>query len=124
MIVIVCGSRHYQKKDSLFAAMDRFHAERPISMLVEGGKRKRDHDGRIIGGADYWAAMWAKKNKIKHKVCYAQWRKFGNAAGPLRNVEMIARYKPEVVIAFPGGRGTENMIQQARLSKIPVVRMA
>lgn len=52
----------------------------------------------------------------------ANWKKFGKAAGPLRNVKMIEEGKPDVVIAFPGGHGTANMVALAEASGIPVIR--
>ena len=45
---------------------------------------------------------------------YAQWTKYGKSAGPIRNAEMLRFGKPQLVVAFPGGDGTENMIGQAK----------
>ena len=36
---------------------------------------------------------------------------------------MIVEGTPDLVIAFPGGRGTENMIKQAEAAGIPVRRI-
>ena len=47
----------------------------------------------------------------------------GAAAGPVRNGEMLSRGKPDVVIAFPGGRGTANMCEQAMTAGVRVVRV-
>jgi ABC-type Fe3+-hydroxamate transport system substrate-binding protein len=46
--------------------------------------------------------------------------KYGPSAGPIRNGRML-EYKPDLVIAFPGGRGTANMVKQARKAGIAVV---
>jgi hypothetical protein len=35
---------------------------------------------------------------------------------------MLDEYKPEAVVAFPGGRGTEDMIRRAETAGVPVMR--
>lgn len=44
---------------------------------------------------------------------YAEWNKYGNRAGPLRNIRMLEEGKPDLVIAFPtpSSRGTHHMIK-------------
>jgi predicted Rossmann-fold nucleotide-binding protein len=37
----------------------------------------------------------------------------GLAAGPIRNQQMIDEGKPDLVIAFPGGAGTHDMMARA-----------
>ena len=39
---------------------------------------------------------------------YAQWHKHGNAAGPIRNQEMLDS-GIDYLCVFPGGRGTADM---------------
>lgn len=46
-----------------------------------------------------------------------------NAAGPIRNQHMLDIGKPDVVLAFPGGRGTEDMIRRAEKAGVPVKRI-
>jgi hypothetical protein len=36
---------------------------------------------------------------------------------------MLVEGKPDFVVAFPGGRGTANMIMQARQAGVPVVEL-
>jgi hypothetical protein len=40
----------------------------------------------------------------------------------MRNTDMAAK-GATICIAFPGGRGTENMVEQAKLHSIPVLRV-
>src|SRR5690606_30354012 len=55
-----------------------------------------------------------------HVVAYpADWRRHGRAAGPIRNQEM-ADAGADLCIAFPGGRGTADMVRRARAAGIPV----
>ena len=50
----------------------------------------------------------------------ADWDTHGRGAGPIRNKQMLEEGKPDLVIAFPGGKGTANMIGQAKEAGIPV----
>ena len=47
----------------------------------------------------------------------AQWSKYGRAAGPLRNTQMLSEGNPDIVLAFHDNikrsRGTRNMIVQS-----------
>lgn len=54
----------------------------------------------------------------------ADWNKHGKAAGPIRNREMLeAAGKDAIVIAFPGGRDTENCVKQAKELGMIVLRV-
>ena len=41
----------------------------------------------------------------------------------MRNQKMLNEGKPDGVLAFPGGKGTENMIELATRSKVKVRRI-
>ena len=45
-------------------------------------------------------------------------------AGPRRNARMLAEGKPDLVVAFPGGRGTADMVSKARAAKVEVMEIA
>jgi UDP-N-acetylmuramoylalanine-D-glutamate ligase len=36
---------------------------------------------------------------------------------------MLNNGKPDLVVAFPGGRGTENMVKQAEAAGVPVKKV-
>lgn len=57
----------------------------------------------------------------------ASWKKHGKAAGTIRNKTMLVPRdlpRADVLVAFPGGRGTENCAQQARQFGIQIYRLA
>ena len=112
MRVIVCGGRHYKDAMALNAALDRFHAQHAISCVIQGG----------ASGADRLAYMWAAMRGIIVHNVPADWKKHGKAAGPIRNQQMIDLFWPAALIAFPGGRGTADMIQRAKAAELPVYR--
>lgn len=110
--VLVCGGRDYHNVVYLWGFLDCFHAQTGITHLIEGG----------AGGADYQARCWAKSRNVQFTTYKADWAKHGKAAGPIRNRTMVERGMPDVVIAFPGGTGTADMVTVARSKHIPVIR--
>lgn len=82
-------------------------------VVIHGGQK----------GADKLADKWAVEHDRRVVEFKAHWDKYGKAAGPMRNARMLERGKPDLVVAFPGGVGTANMIKQAREAKVPVLRI-
>lgn len=123
MRVIVCGGRDFTDYMAVYRELDRLSANSPTRLeIIEGGQRTKDDNGEIIGGADYWARNWAEVWGRKCRTFKANWKAYGKGAGPIRNEQMIIEGKAEMVLAFPGGKGTENMIAQAEAHGIPVIR--
>jgi hypothetical protein len=92
--------------------LDAYHAmQGPIAVIIHGGAK----------GADMLAEKWAVYNGVRHQKFAADWAAHGPAAGPIRNRRMLVEGKPDVVIAFPGGRGTADMVWQARDAGVEVV---
>ena len=48
----------------------------------------------------------------------ADWKVRGRAAGHIRNQQMLDEGRPHLVVAFPGGRGTADMVRRARAAGI------
>jgi hypothetical protein len=112
--VLVCGGRDYADKARVYAVLDKFHAEAGIDLIIEGGAR----------GADQWGEFWAVERDVPFDRYEADWEAFGSFAGPKRNKAMLDEGNPDLVIAFPGGAGTRNMIRQARKAGVEVVEIA
>lgn len=112
--VLVCGGRNYEDREFVFIVLDRLHKEAPIDLIIQGEAT----------GADALAREWAIDRKVALIGCRADWQKHGRAAGPIRNQDMIDRWEPSVVIAFPGGAGTRDMVDRARRAKVPVEHAA
>jgi hypothetical protein len=108
--VLVCGGRDYSNYECARKALDALHALRAISRIIEGGAR----------GGDFLARMWAKDNKVKNQTFPADWETYGKKAGYMRNVQMIEEGKPNFVVAFPGGKGTANMVGIAQNNGVTV----
>lgn len=110
MILVVCGGRDFADRAWLFAALDAAHAKRPISKLVQGC---------CPTGADAFAAEWAQARGVPCIGFEANWREFGASAGPRRNQQML-EYGIDGLAAFPGGRGTADMVRRARGAGVTV----
>lgn len=112
MRVLVCGGRNFNDALTLGSWLGGIHKnDGPITLLIEGGAR----------GADYMARKFAEWQKIPVKTFEADWDRYGNAAGPIRNKQMLDEGKPDLVLAFEGGRGTANMVEQAKAVGVRVL---
>lgn len=111
--VLVCGGRDYSDRALLYSVLDVAHAANPIDLLIAGG----------ANGADSMALDWARGEGVQRKIVYADWHTHGTKAGPIRNQQMLDEGKPHLVIAFPGGPGTADMIRRAQKAGVPVARV-
>lgn len=102
MKTLICGGRDFKDQEHFDAVMDKLLPV--ITGICHGGAR----------GADRMAGEWARKHNIPCRVFHADWDAFGKRAGYIRNQMMLDVYRPDMVIAFPGGTGTAHMV---RLSK-------
>lgn len=123
MRILVCGGRDYKDYLRIKEVLDNLHDE--------GGHPYKKEITEIIHGnatgADTLAALWASHtwkhngDSIEVKVFPADWDKHGKSAGYIRNQQMLDEGKPDLVIAFPGGKGTTNMVQLAAKAGIPCI---
>lgn len=108
--VLVSGGRDYQNREILFRVLDASHAGTPIDQIIHGAAR----------GADTLAQQWADDRGVRCLQFPADWKKDGKAAGPIRNRRMLLE-EPDLVICFPGGRGTADMRKAAHKAGVPTV---
>lgn len=67
-------------------------------------------------GVDKYVKMWCEENisGLFYKEFKADWTKHGRSAGPIRNREMlVAAGSNAVTVAFPGGKGTKDCVNQS-----------
>lgn len=111
MIVAVTGGRDYADSATLRRVLEEQHQKHYFHVLIHG----------CAQGADTMAASWAMEHGVHPAGIPALWDFYGKTtAGPVRNGAII-RLKPQLLIAFPGGRGTANCVGQAQQAGIPVV---
>jgi len=72
-------------------------------------------------GADTLGIEWAEAKGVEVARFPADWKTHGRAAGPIRNQQMLEEGKPDLVVAFPGARGTADMIRRARAAGVELI---
>lgn len=112
MRVLICGGRDFAEFGRGFDALDALHARHAFTLVIEGGAKGGDACGRA----------WAHERNIPVQTFEADWS-LGRGTGPIRNVRMLTEGRPELVVAFPGGRGTDHMCRIAREGGVRVVRL-
>ena len=110
MKILVCGGRDFDDWGRFTEVMESHLPEETIDLVIQGGAK----------GADFLAKVWAKYENIPCDEYPADWQAHGKRAGHIRNQEMLDKGRPDWVIAFPGGRGTADMIQRAERAGVPV----
>lgn len=113
MRVLVCGGRDFSDTEYAYKTLDALDDEYGIDVIIEGDAR----------GADRIAGFWARKHRIDNLKFRANWDKYKNAAGPIRNQQMLDEGKPDLVVAFPGGTGTADMIRRAKKAGVEVIQV-
>lgn len=112
--ILVCGGRHFSDYDFIAQALRSLCTEAQGIMIIQGGAT----------GADSLADQWAVANGLcseTYEIKKEEWDQYGNMAGSIRNKRMLVEGKPDMVVAFVGGRGTRDMIDQAKAAGIPVM---
>lgn len=109
MRVIVCGGRDYDDQRTVRAVISALNDE---TIVIHGGAK----------GADRLAEYEAARLGLDVERYPADWAKHGKAAGPIRNQAML-NAGADLVIAFPGGRGTAHMASIARKAGVPVLEV-
>ena len=113
MKVLVCGGRKFRDRDLAYKVLNVIHNG------VKGGITTIIHGG--ASGADSIAGEWsADVLKKEAEVYLANWNLHKTAAGPIRNRKMLKEGKPDIVVAFPGGSGTSDMIKIAAAAGVKV----
>jgi len=114
--ILVCGGRdfndHFLVHKTLNQLRQTHFAEQ--FCIIQGGAK----------GADKIADDWAKFMGKCSITVDANWDYYAKGAGSIRNGWMIEFCNPDLVVAFRGGRGTNNMVEKAFTLKIPVIRIS
>jgi hypothetical protein len=120
MRVLVCGGRRYTDRQRIATELAAIAPD----MVITGTRPRADLADDAQVGADQIAATWAKATGVACEIYDAAWHVYGHAAGPRRNQRMLDRGRPNLVLAFPGGAGTRDMVARARLAGTPVIEVA
>jgi hypothetical protein len=107
MKILIVGSRDWQDTYIIFWRIRKLLEDYGDDItIISGGAR----------GADRIAAFWCKTLEINLIEVHANWKKYGRAAGPIRN-KLMLDMNPDLVIAFhedlENSKGTKNTVDEA-----------
>jgi hypothetical protein len=109
LAILVTGAREYYNKKIILETLKKYKDDNVV--LIHGNCQ----------GVDKLAAEVGKGLGFEIECCPADWKKYGRAAGPIRNKEMIElllNYKNRIMFAFHENielsKGTKNCVNQAK----------
>jgi len=127
MRVLVCGGRRWgwafhdapelmqrralRERTQTFVVLTKIDQAVGIDVIIHGDAK----------GADRLAQRWADANRCPVERWPADWKTLGRAAGPMRNTQMLDEGHPDLVVAFPGGVGTSDMVGKALDAGVDVI---
>lgn len=107
MRVLVCGGRNYSRGDLVDRRLDQLHKAQEITVLIHGDAT----------GADTLAGEWAERNGVHIEVFPI----LAGEGGFKRNQRMLVEGRPDLVVHFPGRKGTVDMVRRAMRAGVYVV---
>jgi len=132
--VLVCGGRRYADRRAVWGALDALAGRSRAIVVIEGGATGADalakawavalrHVGRAVELVEI-AAEWSGPCT---SACHHGGRRarrdggtYCPAAGTRRNARMLDEGRPDLVVAFPGGTGTADMVARAERAGVTV----
>lgn len=111
MKTIIAGSRSFNDYDRFEDLMDGVSMFINVTSIISG----------LAHGADTMALKYAAEADLPVEKFEPNWEKYGKAAGPLRNSEMVER--ADALVAFWDGesRGTKSVIDLALRAGLTVI---
>lgn len=114
MKILVCGGRDFNDIAHMTNVLNQAYIRYGRDLcIVQGGAK----------GADLLAKSWAKELGLCTIQVDANWDYYDNGAGYIRNKWMITFCNPDMTLAFKGGKGTNDMVEQSILNSIPTYQV-
>ena len=119
--LIICGGRHFDDYEALERVVDKVISE------LNSSEESEIVSGHCQG-TDLLGELYAEKHGLKCTVFPANWKKFGKAAGPIRNSEMIKYISdsenPAVIaLVGPNAKGTMDTVNKAIKARFSVYKI-
>jgi hypothetical protein len=113
MRIIVNGGRNYSDLTLVEPELTKLHRYTPIDVVIHGCS------GAHAGAVEHWA----RSRGIPIVRYPPNWERFGHRSEMLRNMFMIKDSRPDLLVAFPGGENTADLIQRAVNTGIAVLKI-
>tara|TARA_Y100000296_G_C5133012_1_gene236612 strand:+ start:565 stop:915 length:351 start_codon:yes stop_codon:yes gene_type:complete len=110
MRILIAGGRNFTDKQFMYEYLEKYLED--VTVVISGTAK----------GADRLGEKWAKDHGIAVERYPAQWSRYGRAAGPIRNQQMLDKGRPDLVIVFKGGSGSKHMATIAKKSGVKTLR--
>ena len=107
--LVVAGSRGFDSYERLSEELDKYLSGRTNVTIISGTAR----------GADRLGEKYAQEHGYKIEQVPAQWAKYHQGAGPIRNKQMVKTADAVLVFWDNESSGTRNIIECARAENIP-----
>jgi hypothetical protein len=110
--LLICGDRNWTDRRSIESYLSGYSPE--LTTVIHGG----------ASGADSIAGEIAENLSMGVEVFPADWHRYGRAAGPIRNRQMLDAHVDLVVwfhLDIESSKGTKNMVAQARQTGIQTI---
>lgn len=111
MRVIIAGTRTIHNKELVYAAIKNSGFD--ITCVLCGGAR----------GVDLIGKEYALEHRLPVEMYLADWNKFGNKAGPLRNMEMAKNANALILVWDGSSKGSLSMLTEARHKGLKIFEM-
>lgn len=108
-VLLVCGGRDYNNYERMKTILDHLAP----NAIVHGCAK----------GADQMAGNYARARGIPEIRVPANWDFYEKPAGVFRNDWMLKFVKVTKVVAFPGGKGTADMVRKAKFEGFDVLEI-
>jgi len=133
MRILVCGGRDFghvrrtapleEEPPHVLRAIEEYKfIHSALDEIIKAGSNITIISGGATG-ADSAVIDFAHIYFHPYEVYKADWNKYGKAAGFIRNKQMLEEGRPDLVVAFPGGKGTAMMVMLAKKDGVEVIEM-
>lgn len=111
--LLICGDRNWKDKQAIWRVVATLHSK--PDLIITGANLNK---GKVTyKGADGYAYQIAIEMGIPYIICNADWDKYGNKAGPIRNQAMLEE-RPDYALAFHDNlsysKGTKDMVERLK----------
>lgn len=103
-VLLVCGTRTIKDMAFVWTTVEKVWLNNDFDLLLEGGAEGVDED----------SGMWADFHKINHMKLHPQWKKYGKAAGVIRNSVMVEICTKGIALWDGKSKGTKDTIDKLR----------
>ena len=112
--VVIGGCRDYADYVFFKSRIDEIFSNKKDEIIIISGH---------CSGVDLMGERYATENGFQVEIFLPEWKKYGRAAGPIRNRKMV-EYADLVIVFWDGiSRGTKSLIKYAQNSKKEVIKI-